>query len=58
MEVVRAIEDTFSYIIMIRPKGTSISPIRWELEKKDWQRLAGRELFIYFPPEAIMLLES
>ena len=58
MEVQRVIEDTFSYIVMIRPKGTDISPIRWELEKKSWQRLAGRELFIYFPPEAIMLMES
>ena len=58
MEVVRVIEDTFSFIVMIRPTGKDAAPIRWELEKKDWQRLSGRELFIYFPPEAIMLLES
>jgi molybdate transport system ATP-binding protein len=58
MEVVRVIEDTFSFIIMIRPAGQDAAPIRWELEKKDWQRLSGRELFVYFPPEAIMLLES
>lgn len=58
MEVMRVIEDTFSYIVMIRPKGKDVSPIRWELEKKDWQRLDVREIYIYFPPEAIMLMES
>lgn len=58
MEAVRVIEDTFSYIIMVRPKGTSAVPLRWELEKLQWQKLAGRELFLYFPPEKIMIMES
>ena len=58
MEAVRIIEDTFSYIIMVRPKDTMATPLRWELEKKQWQELAGRELFLYFPPEQIMVMES
>lgn len=58
MEAVRIIEDTFSYIIMVRPKGTKATPLRWELEKKQWQKLAGKELFLYFPPEQIMVMES
>lgn len=58
MEAVRIIEDTFSYIIMVRPQGTQATPLRWELDKKQWQELAGRELFLYFPPEQIMVMES
>ena len=58
MEVVRVIEDTFSFIVMVRPAGQAAAPIRWELAKKAWHDLSGRELFIYFPPEAIMLLED
>ena len=58
MEVVRVIEDTFSFIVMVRPPGKAATPIRWELEKKAWHDLSDRELFLYFPPEAIMLLED
>ena len=58
MEVMRVIEDTFSYIVMVKPRGQEVPPLRWELEKKDWRQLAGRELFLCFPPEKLMLLES
>lgn len=58
MEVVRVIEDTFSFIVMVRPPGQAAAPIRWELAKKAWHDFLGRELFLYFPPEAIMLLED
>ena len=58
MEVVRVTEDTFSFIVMVRPPGKAAAPIRWELEKKAWHDLSDRELFLYFPPEAIMLLED
>lgn len=58
MEVVRVIEDTFSYIIMVRPQGSTVSPLRWELEKEHWQELAEQELYLCLPPNQIMLLEG
>ena len=58
MEAVRVIEDTFSCIVMVRPRGSAVPPLRWELEKEHWQRLCGKDLFLYFPPECIMMMES
>ncbi len=58
MEVVRVIEDTFSYIIMVRPSGSDVSPLRWELDKKHWEKLSHKQLYLYFPPQQIMLMES
>ena len=58
MEAVQTIEDTFSYIVMVRPLGSEAAPLRWELAKEEWQRLEGRELYLYFPPEQVMVMES
>ena len=57
MEVVRVIEDTFSYLIMIRRQGTQARMIRWELGKEEWRRIAADTLYLYFPPDKIMLME-
>lgn len=59
MEIVKVIEDTFSYLVMVRRKGTDAKAIRWELSKEDWQsfKASGEELYLYFPPEKIMLME-
>ena len=57
MEVVKVIEDTFSYLIMIRRQGTRAKPIRWELDKSAWHSIAAAQLYLYFPPDKIMLME-
>lgn len=61
MEVVRVIEDTFSYLVMVRRAGTRGKPIRWEVDKDFWQSVQGavqgQELYLYFPPEQLILLE-
>lgn len=59
MEIVKVIEDTFSYLVMVRRKGTDAKTIRWELSKEDWLRVktSGKELYLYFPPEKIMQME-
>ena len=58
MEVTDVIEDTFSYLIMVRRAGTEASRIRWELPKDEWHRIEAKELSLYFPPEKLMLMDS
>ncbi len=58
MEVTDVIEDTFSYLIMVRRAGTEASHIRWELPKDEWHCIEAQELLLYFPPEKLMLMDS
>ena len=58
MEVVQVIEDTFSYLVMVRRQGTEGKLIRWEVDKQFWRSLQGEKLYLYFPPEEIILLEK
>ncbi|WP_196593989.1 sulfate/molybdate ABC transporter ATP-binding protein [Pectinatus sottacetonis] len=53
----RVIEDTFSFIVMVRPYGTSGRAMRWEMDKKIWRQLEGKELFLTMPPEKIIILK-
>lgn len=57
MEVVQVIEDTFSYLVMVRRAGSKGKLIRWEVDKGFWQSVQGKELYLYFPPEQLILLE-
>lgn len=59
MEIVKVIEDTFSYLVMVRRKGTEAQAIRWEPDKEEWQRFAasGKALYLHFPPEKIMQIQ-
>lgn len=57
MEVLQVIEDTFSYLIMVRRKGTLGKGIRWEVEKEKWHAIRGAEVYLHFPPRHLMLLE-
>ena len=57
MEVVQVIEDTFSYLVMVRRKGTQAKPIRWELDKKEWQSICNGEIHLHFPAAHLILLE-
>ena len=58
MEVVDVVEDVFSYLIMLRRKGSEARPVRWELSKEEWLKLGNpTEVNLHFPPNKIMLLE-
>ena len=56
MEVVQVIEDTFSYLVMVRLAGTEHEPLRWELEKKDWLALDRQSFYLRLPPEKLLLM--
>ena len=58
MEVVEVIEDTFSFLIMVRRKNTNAKLIRWEVDKKIWHSVKAPEIYLYFPPEKIILMEK
>lgn len=58
MEVVNVIEDTFSYLIMVRRKGTNAKLIRWEVDKKTWKSIQSPEIYLHFSPDKLMLLEK
>ena len=58
MEVVQVIEDTFSYLIMVRHKGTTGKLIRWEVDKKIWRSIQAPEVYLHFSPNKLMLLEN
>ncbi len=54
----RVIEDVFSTIIMLTPKGGT-EHIRMELQKETWRQYEGTEYMdIYIPPDAIMALKK
>ena len=58
MEVLDVVEDVFSYLIMLRRKGSEARPVRWELSKEEWLGLGNpTEVNLHFPPNKIMLLE-
>lgn len=50
MEVVQIIEDTFSYIVMVRANGGK--PIRFEVDKNFFQT---SKIYLYFPIDKIIL---
>lgn len=57
MDVVSVVEDVFSYLVMVRRRGTKAQPLRLELSKPEWQKLhEPAEIFLYFPADKIMLM--
>lgn len=55
-EVVQIIEDTFSYIVMVRARGGK--PIRWEVDKGSStlnSSLSTCNSYLHFPPDKIIL---
>ena len=60
LEVVQVIEDVFSYLLMVRRRGSQGKAIRWELAKETWencQRQSGT-LYFHIPLEAIMIMQG
>ena len=57
MKVVQAVEDTQSYIVMVRA-DESARMIRWEVDKKLWRKISADEILLHFPAEKIILLNG
>ena len=52
------IEDTFNYILMIRPRGSGAPvPLRWEMTRAAYASLPPGKL-VRLPPEKVLLLEA
>ena len=54
-EIVKEIEDTFSYIVMIKFAENAKS-IRWEVGKDFWRKIKYGKIFIKIPEEKIILM--
>ncbi|MFA6850979.1 MAG: sulfate/molybdate ABC transporter ATP-binding protein [Selenomonadaceae bacterium] len=60
MEVVRVIEDSFSYLVLVRVKGTSGKTLLWDVDKELWQKITSTsvQLFLTIPADKIILMEK
>ena len=58
-EVAETIEDTFNYVLMIRPAGAapSVTPLRWEMTKEKYAALPANHL-VSFPKDKLLLLKK
>ena len=56
MEIAQIVEDTASFIVMLRAKGTDAKLLRWEVDKHLWRRLNVKECRVHFPTDKIILL--
>ena len=57
MEVIQVIEDTFSYLIMVR-RNNEAKPVRWEVDKQFWHRIKSHNVYLHFPPDKLIFLEK
>lgn len=56
--VVEEIENTFSYIIMLRPEGSKDTvPVGWETDKAIWESLRGETISMCLPKEFLIPLK-
>lgn len=58
MEVVRVIEDTFSYLVLVRARGTNGKTLLWDVDKVVWQKITARQLLLTIPADKIILMEK
>jgi len=56
-EIVREIQDTFSYILMIKPKNSADGLIRWEVSKAIREKISKSPNYAEIKSEDIMLLK-
>lgn len=57
MKVLQEIEDTFSYIVMVR-YNDSAQPIRWEVDKELWRTKKAETILLTIPADKLILLTS
>jgi molybdate transport system ATP-binding protein len=55
-EIVDETEDTFTYILNVRKRGTDTLPIRWEMPKRDREALRGMPQELAFLREHLLFL--
>jgi molybdate transport system ATP-binding protein len=56
-EVVSTLRDTFSYILLVRKKGSECkSPLRLELSREKYESLSPLPRYVRIPPEKMLLL--
>ena len=53
LKTAQVIEDTFSYIVMIRTEGGKM--IRWEVDKNFWLKIKNEKIYLHFPSDKIIL---
>jgi molybdate transport system ATP-binding protein len=58
MEVVRVIEDTFSYLVLVRAKGTTGKTLLWDVDKVVWQKITAVQVLLTIPADKIILMEK
>lgn len=56
MNVYQEIEDTFSYIIMVKPAENDSELIRWEVDKATWKNKKSESLLLCLPSDKLILL--
>lgn len=60
-EIVRVIEDTFSYVVLFTNKHvtekTGYAVMTYELSKEEWQRIKDKPLYLKIPAEKLILME-
>ena len=52
-EIVQVIEDTSSYIVMIRAQGGK--SLRWEVDKNFWREIRAAQILLHIPSDKIIL---
>ncbi|MDO4566874.1 MAG: ATP-binding cassette domain-containing protein [Oscillospiraceae bacterium] len=58
-EVVKEIENPFSYTLMLRPEGRSAAQsVGWETDKETWRRRRAGYITVNLPAESLVLLAS
>lgn len=60
-EILRVIEDTFSYVVLFRNRGYQAegeySVLTYEVPKEKWEQIRGSRLFLKIPQDKLIFME-
>lgn len=57
-EVIRTLENPFSFTVFLRPEGKDVPGLAWETDKETWLAHRGRKISLEISPEHILLLRG
>lgn len=57
-QVLRELENPFSFTIFLKPEGMDVPGLAWETEKEIWLAHRGSTVALSLPPEEILLLRG
>ena len=57
-EVIRTLENPFSFTVFLRPEGKDVPGLAWETDKETWLAHRGRRISLEISPEHILLLRG